>query len=52
LFYGLSHNAMVGKYVFSSAHNSSLTPKFATSFYPSYVATQEANVALTVSAIR
>jgi hypothetical protein len=28
-FYGLSHDAMVGEYVLSSAHNSSLTPKFA-----------------------
>ncbi len=44
-FYGLSHDAMVGEYVVSNAHNSSLTPKFATSFYPSYFATQEANVA-------
>ncbi len=35
-FYGLSHNAMVGEYVLSSAHNSSLTPEFATSFCPSY----------------
>jgi hypothetical protein len=34
--YGLSHNAMVGEYVFSSAHNSSLTQEFATSFCPSY----------------
>ncbi len=25
LFYGLSHNAMVGEYVFSSVHNFSLT---------------------------
>jgi hypothetical protein len=32
LFYSLSHDAMVGEYVFSNAHNSNLTPKFATSF--------------------
>jgi hypothetical protein len=38
-FYGLSHNAMVGEYVLSSAYNFSLTPKFATSFYPSYFVT-------------
>ncbi len=31
-FYGLSHDAMVGEYVISSAHNFSLTPKFTTSF--------------------
>ena len=31
-FYGLSHNAMVWDYVFSSAHNCNLAPKFATSF--------------------
>jgi hypothetical protein len=43
--YGLSHNAMVGEYVISSAHNSNLTPKFATFFCPSFFATQEANVA-------
>jgi hypothetical protein len=51
-FYGLSHDAMVGEYVFSSAYNSNLTPKFATSFCPSYFATQEANVALKVSATK
>ncbi len=45
MFYGLSHNAMVGEYVISSAYNYSLTPKFAISFYPSYFATQETNVA-------
>jgi hypothetical protein len=39
-FYGLSHDAMVGEYVLSNAHNSSLTPKFPTSFYPSYFAAQ------------
>jgi hypothetical protein len=32
LFYGLSHDAMVGEYVLSNAHNSSLTPEFATFF--------------------
>jgi hypothetical protein len=31
-FYGLSHNAMVGEYVLSSAHNFGLTPEFATFF--------------------
>ncbi len=45
LFYGISHNAMVGEYVFSNAHNFGLTPEFATYFYPSYFATQKANVA-------
>jgi hypothetical protein len=45
LFYGLSHGAMVGEYVLSSAHNFSLTPEFATSFCPSYFVAQEANVA-------
>jgi len=49
LFCGLSHNAMVGEYVFSSAHNSSLTPEFATSFCPSYFMTQEVSVAPRVS---
>ncbi len=37
-FYGLSHDAMVGEYVLSSAHNSGLTPKFATFFCLSYFA--------------
>ncbi len=37
-FYALSHDAMVGEYVLSSAHNSNLTPEFATSFCPSYFA--------------
>jgi len=41
---------MVGEYVLSSAHNCSLTPKFTTSFCPSYVAAQEASVAPRVSA--
>ncbi len=52
MFYGLSHDAMVREYVLSSAHNSNLTLKFATSFCPSYFATQEANVAPTVSTTR
>jgi hypothetical protein len=34
-FFGISHDAMVWEYVISSAHNSNLTPKFSTSFYPS-----------------
>jgi hypothetical protein len=51
-FYGLSHNAMVGEYVLSNAHNSSLAPKVATSFCPSYFAAQQANVAPRVSATR
>jgi hypothetical protein len=51
-FYGLSHNAMVGEYVFSNAHNYNLTPEFATSFCPSYFATQEGSVAPRVFATR
>jgi len=51
-FYGLSHDAMVGEYVLSIAHNSSLTPQFATSFFPSYVVAQEASVAPKVFATR
>ncbi len=51
-FYGLSHDAMVGEYVFSSAHNFSLTPKFSTSFYPSYFIAQDANVPPRVFATR
>jgi hypothetical protein len=43
---------MVGEYVLSSAHNSSLTPEFATSFCPSYFVAQEASVAPRVCAIR
>jgi hypothetical protein len=43
---------MVGEYVLSTPHNSSLTPKFAISFCPSYVAAQEASVAPRVSATR
>jgi hypothetical protein len=37
--YGLSHEAMVGEYVLSSAHNSSLTLEFVTSYCLSYFAT-------------
>jgi hypothetical protein len=47
--YDLSHDAMVGEYVFSTPHNSSLTPEFVTSFCPSYVTAQKASVALKVS---
>jgi len=36
---------MVREYVLSSAHNSNLTPEFATSFCPSYFAAQKASVA-------
>jgi hypothetical protein len=43
---------MVGEYVLSTADNSSLTPEFATSFGPSYVAAQEASVAPRVFATR
>jgi hypothetical protein len=43
---------MVGEYVLSTSHNSSLTPEFTTSFCPSYVAAQEASVAPRVSATR
>jgi hypothetical protein len=52
LFYGLLHDAMVGEYVHSSAHNFSLTPEFAISFCPSYFTTQEASVAPRVFATR
>ncbi len=51
-FYGLSHDAMVGEYVLSSAHNFSLTPKFATFFYLSYFMAQEVSVAPIISTIR
>jgi hypothetical protein len=51
-FYGLSHNAMVGEYNLSSAHNSSITPEFATSFCPSYIVAQEVNVAPKVFATK
>jgi hypothetical protein len=43
---------MVGKYVFSNAHNSGLTPEFATFFCPSYFVAQEASVAPKVSTTR
>jgi hypothetical protein len=43
---------MVGEFVLSNAYNSSLTPKFATSFCPSYFMAQEANVAPKVSATK
>jgi len=49
---GLSHDAMVGEYIISNAHNSSLTPKFTTFFFPSYFTTQEASVAPRVFATR
>jgi len=52
LFYGLPHDAMVGEYVFSTTHNSNLTPEFATSFCPSYVAVKEASVAPNISATK
>jgi hypothetical protein len=52
LFYGLSHDAMVGEYVLSNTHNFGLTPEFATSFCPSYFAAQEASVAPKVSVAR
>jgi len=51
-FYGLSHDAMVGEYVLSSAHNYNLTPEFAISFCPSHFAAQEASVAPKVSPTR
>jgi hypothetical protein len=51
-FYGLSHDAMVGEYVFSYAHKYGFTLEFATSFCPSYVTTKEASVAPRVSATR
>jgi len=43
---------MVGEYVFSSAHNFSLTPEFATFFCPSYFAAQEITVAPIVFATK
>jgi hypothetical protein len=51
-FYGLSYDAIVGEYVLFSAHNSGLTPEFATFFCPYYFVAQKASVALRVSAIR
>jgi hypothetical protein len=47
-----SHDAMVGEYVISSAHNSNFTLKFSTFFCPSYFVAQKANVAPRVSATR
>ncbi len=52
LFYCLSHDAMVREYVISNAHNLNFTPKFATSFCPSYFETQEVSVAPKVSTTR
>jgi hypothetical protein len=43
---------MVKEYVFSSADNSNFTPKFATSFCPSYFVTQKAIVTPRVFATR
>jgi hypothetical protein len=43
---------MVGEYVHSNAHNSSLTPEFANFFCLSYFAAQKVNVATKVSASR
>jgi hypothetical protein len=43
---------MVGEYVLSNAHNSNLTPEFATFFCPSYFTAQKTSVAPRVSAIR
>jgi hypothetical protein len=51
-FCDLPHDAMVGEYVLSIPHNSSLTPEFATSFCPSYVTAQEVSVAPRVSATK
>jgi hypothetical protein len=51
-FYGLSHDAMVGEYVLSRAHNSSLTPEFVTFFCLSYFAAQQASVAPRVFATK
>jgi hypothetical protein len=50
--YGFSHDAMVGEYVLSNAHNFGLTSEFATFFCPSYFVTQKTSVALRVSATR
>jgi hypothetical protein len=52
LFYGLSQDAMVGEYVFSSVHNFSFTPKLVTSFCPSYFMAQEASATPKFFAIR
>jgi len=50
--YGLSHDAMVGEYFFSSAHIFSLPLEFAISFCPSYFVAQEASVAPKVFATK
>ncbi len=47
-----SEVAIVWECVLSSADNSSLTPKFATSFCPSYFVARKANVAPRVFATR
>jgi hypothetical protein len=52
LLYGLSHDAMVGEYVLSNAHNSTLTSEFATFFCPSYFVAQKAGVAPRVFATK
>ncbi len=44
MFYGLSHDAMVGEYVLSYAHNFNFTLEFATSFCPSYFMAQEVSI--------
>ncbi len=51
-FYGFSHDAMVGEYVLSNAHNSNLTLEFATFFWPSYFVTQKASVAPIIFTIK
>jgi hypothetical protein len=43
---------MVGEYVFSNAHNSCLTPKFATYFCPSYFVAQKVTMAPKVFATK
>ncbi len=51
-FYGLSHDAMVREYALSNVNNSGLTPKFATSFCPSFFMAQKVNVAPRISTTR
>jgi hypothetical protein len=51
-FHGLPHDAMVGEYVISNAHNSGFTPEFAIFFCPSYFVAQETSVAPRISATR
>jgi hypothetical protein len=46
------HDAIIGEYVFSSVHNSSFTPEFATFFGPFYFVIQEASVAPRVLATK